>query len=606
MAVAERTVWAVLADGLRPWRSAAGVVALLLVAAQLASRTVLLERGYWTQDDYLMLTLGRAPLSVDLLMHDYSGHLFPGAMLLAWLHTHLAPLDWGVAVVEIVVLQLLAAVLAWLVLCRLLPGSWWRLPVLATYLFCPLALWPTQWWNVAIAYLPVSFFLLLATWALLHRIQEGSRWSGPVVVLATLGGLLFQERAVLYPVVLGFVAVACAEAVGLRRVVSAVRGHLVVWAPLVVLVAGYVVVHRQVAPITRTSPGSGRVAAELVGNFMARNAVPGFVGGPWTDPGSTIVDPTTSAVVASWTVVVVLVGVTVLRSRSAVWGWLLLLAYTLADVVLLFGGRAGPDFGAAVGLIGRYSADIVPVLVVALGLVLRANAGPAPEQTSPSRRGWPRSLPAALVLTGCYLVSSAVSTAVVAPLSYNEDDRAYVETLRADLRADPRAVVFDGAPPDNVMVAWFGDEARVSTVVGTAPEQPVFDLPTYTLRMVDADGRLRPIDLVATVSDVPTRDRKCVHHVGSDRVTQVSLADPSGSGKQVARISYYTDASGSLAVDTATGTARIPLRKDLNTADVVVEGPLDHLDMRLETTADTPADSTVCVVLVVVGFPTPG
>ena len=188
--MAERTVWAASAEVLRPWRSTAGVAAAVLIAVQLGWRAVLLAHGYFTQDDFLMLTLGADPLSLDLLSQDYSGHLFPGGFLIAWLNTHLAPLDWTVAVVEIVVLQLIASVLAWLVLCRLLPGSWWRLPVLSAYLFCPLALWPTQWWAVAIQYLPVSIFLFLATWALLHRLQDGSRWSGPLVVLATVAGLL--------------------------------------------------------------------------------------------------------------------------------------------------------------------------------------------------------------------------------------------------------------------------------------------------------------------------------------------------------------------------------------------------------------------------------
>ena len=176
-----------------------------------------------------------------------------------------------------------------------------------------------------------------------------------------------------------------------------------------------------------------------------------------------------------------------LRSGSAVWGWLLLLVYTLADVVLLFGGGTGPEFGAALGLIPRYSADIVPVLVVGLGLV----AGPRPssrDRTCPHRpdRRWRRSLPVALALTGlAYLASSAVSTAVVAPHSFNEDDRAYVEGIRADLRADRRAVLYDGIAPDNVMITWFGDLARVSTVVGSAPGGP--GVRPADLR--DADGR---------------------------------------------------------------------------------------------------------------------
>lgn len=348
--MSQRTLWTAAAEALRPWRSAAGLVALALVAGQLAWRAVLLGRGYFTQDDFLMLTLGGRPMSLDLLMQNYSGHLFPGGFASAWLHTHFAPLDWTVAVVEIVMLQLVASVLAWLVLCRLLPGSWWRVPVLSTYLFCPLALWPVQWWAVAIQYLPVSIFLFLATWAMLHRLQEGSRWSGPLVVLATVAGLLFQERAVLYPVVLGFVAVAYAEAVGLRRIVVALRGHLVVWVPLVAVLLGYVVAHRELAPIASTSPGSAAASAELVGNFLARNAVPGFVGGPWADPGpSTIVIPTAWALAVAWSVLVVVVALTLRRSRSAVWGWWCLLVYTLVDAVLLFGGRTGPDFGEALG-----------------------------------------------------------------------------------------------------------------------------------------------------------------------------------------------------------------------------------------------------------------
>ena len=313
-----------------------------------------------------------------------------------------------------------------------------------------------------------------------------------------------------------------------------------------------------------------------------------------------------------------MVVLTLLRSGSAVWGWLLLLTYTLADAVLLFGGRTGPDFGAALGLIPRYSADIVPVLVVGLGLVARATTATTATTVTTARHstafaaptpsGWRRSLPVALpvALALAYLASSAVSTAVVAPHSFNEDDRAYVEGIRADLRADPRAVLYDGIAPDNVMITWFGDLARVSTVVGSAPEEPVFDMPTYTMRMADTSGRLRLINLVGTVSDVKTRDRACVHRVNAQGITPVELSGSSGSGKHLARVSYYTSASGFLVITTPGGDISLPLRPDLNVADVVVQGPVEQLDMRLEGPADAPADATVCVVDVLVGFPTPG
>ena len=102
--------------------------------------------------------------------------------------------------------------------------------------------------------------------------------------------------------------------------------------------------------------------------------------------------------------------------------------------------------------------------------------------------------------------------------------------------------------PDNVMVSWFDDDARVSTVVGIAPEDPVFDLPSYATRMVDPAGRLRAIDLVGAVADVPPRDRACGHRVTADGFTRVRLTEPTGSGKQVARISFYTSAEGFLVV----------------------------------------------------------
>ena len=192
------------------------------------------------------------------------------------------------------------------------------------------------------------------------------------------------------------------------------------------------------------------------------------------------------------------------------WGWLLLLTYTLADAVLLFGGRTGPDFGAALGLIPRYAADIVPVLLVALGLVARAaTGGPAPRTyaaghtplATAEARGpaqWPGAgLPRL----------SAVTTAVVAPHSFNEDDRAYVRGPACGPAGRPtrRGLRRAGARQRHGLVVR--RPRSVSTVVGTAPEDPVFDLPAYAMRMVDPAGRLRLINLVGTVSDVQPRRR---------------------------------------------------------------------------------------------------
>ncbi len=592
--------WSVAAA---PWRSRAAVVAVLLIVTQAVWRGVLLSRGYFTQDDYLMLRLGAEPLSSGLLLQDYSGHLFPGGFLIAWAHAHHAPLDWSVAVAEILVLQAVAAALAWLVLSRLLPGSWTRVPLLAVALFCPLALWPTLWWCVAIQFLPVSIALLIATWALLVLLQDGPRWAAVTVVAATVGGLLFQERAMLFPLVLGFVAAASSSVAGPRAVLDALRAHWRLWASLSVVVVGYLLVHRALAPIGTTSAGTGGEGAGLLANFAGRNAVPGFVGGPW-DPavvGDSLLVPPTYAVVLAWLVLVVAVVWSLRRTRSAAWGWLLLLAYVLVDGLLLFAGRSA--MGSTSGLIPRYAADIVPVLPVALGLVVRAVLAARVSPPSALRPDSRRSVLVAGGLTLAYLVSAAVTTDAVAGYLFHTADKQFVETLRAELRAQPRAVIYDAGAPDDIMINWFGSDARISTLVGIAPESPVFDTPSHAMRIVDAEGRLRPIDLVATVPMRRARDKTCGYPVRSEGAT-IPLTDEIEGERMVARVAYYTASRGSLEVSAGDTDASATLRQDLNTVELVVSGELDRLTMRLDEQVDADREpGTVCVVGVWVGFP---
>jgi hypothetical protein len=603
------SVWRTLA---RPWSSWAGLAALCLVLGQGVWRGVLLARGFFTQDDYLMLRLGDEPLTLGLLTQDYSGHFFPGGFLFAWAHAHHAPLDWSVVVVETLTMQAVAAVLLWIVLCRLLPGSWARVPLLAVGLLCPLSLWPTQWWAVSIQFLPISICLLTATWAMLVHLQEGRRWAVPLVLAATALGMLFQERAVLFPVVLGLVACAYSPARGPRAIVEALRSRLVLWVPLGVLLAGYVVLHRSLAPIATTSAGSTNDGAELVGNFVARNAVPGFVGGSWNPEvfGDSLLVPPVYAVVTAWVVLGAAVVWSLRRTRAAAWGWLLLAVYMLVDVALLFAGRTamGPTFG----LIPRYAADIVPVLPLALALVVRAvltapapDAGEAEEAGDVEGAAAPASRKAALVACGLALVyaaSAAVTTHEVAHHSYNRADREFIETLRAELRAQPEVVLFDGGAPDELMIGWFGTDASVSTLAGIAPESPVFDLPSYSMRIVDHTGRLRPIDLVGTSASRPADDEVCGYGV-TEAGTRIALEEPIDGERLVVRINYYTSATGSLAVTAGDQELLVPLRGDLNAVDLVVSGPVSSLEMALRPDEAQVEPGTVCVGSVVVGFP---
>ena len=557
-----------------------------------------------------MLTLGARPLSLDLLMQDYSGHLFPGGFLFAWCTPTSRRLDWGVAVVEIVALQLVASVAR-------VAGP---LPAAAGFLVAAAG-------AVGLPVLPAGAVAR----------PSGGRWPSSTSRLASSCSsrpgrcCIGCRRAAAGPAPWSCWRprrASCSRSApsctpwcsaswpsrSPRRSAcagSSWRSGATSWCgcPSSALIVGYVVAHRELAPIDSASPGSAAASAELVGNFLARNAVPGFVGGPWTDPGpSTIVVPTTWAVALGWTVLVVVVALTLYRSRSAVWGWLLLLVYTLVDAVLLFGGRTGPDFGEALGLIPRYSADIVPVLVVALGLVARAADVRSPRFAEARRRGhrgdgrsrrqWPWPL----------LASAAISTSVVAPHSYNEDDRAYVEGLRADLRADPAGGRLRRRAPRQrhgvVVRRRRPGLDRGRHRAGGPGLRPAHATPCgWSTRR----GGCAPSTSSAPWPTSRPRTATCGHRGHRRRVSPGSAwPEPTGSGKQVARISYYTSAAGFLVVSTAGGVASLPLRQDLNVADVVVDGPIDELELRLEGPPDAPADATVCVVGVLVGFPTPG
>lgn len=582
--------------GWAAWRGWAGALAVLVIAGQTAWRAVLLSRAYFTQDDYLMLSrsVGRS-LSWDFLMQDYSGHLFPGGFVFAWFHANHTPLDWGASIVPLVVMQLAASVVMWLVLSRIVGDSPVRVPILAFFCYCPLTIWSVQWWAVAIQFLPVTLAVVGAAWFFLRWIQDGSRWSAVMALLMMPVALLFQERGVLIPILLAGMAICLQPpSGGLRRVVGAVRTSWLLWLGAAVIGGGYLVLHRELAPITTESAGTTTGSLALAGNVLGRNALPGLWGGPWTGEvvSDAIVRPAWLSVVVAAVLTVALVAGTVRRGgRDAGWAWLGFAVLALANVGLLFGGRT--HLGADFGLVPRYAADLVPPAATALAFVAAAPRRSTP--VDPSRR---RVLRAALVAAG-YAVSAAVTTTWVAPHTFNPVDRSFVAAVRADLRAHPGAVLFDGGVPNDMMVIWFADDARLSTVLATAPEHPVFDAPTSSLLMADPSGHLRPVALLATTQAEDPEDLVCGYHVTATP-TPIRLTEGVDDQPRVIRIGYYTDveATATLRVDDRTST--FDVKPGLQSVDIVVRQAFDGVELSIDNQT-----ATLCVPALTVGSPTP-
>lgn len=581
------------------WASRAGLAALVVVAVQLFWRTVLLSRGYFTQDDFLVMAGTRQGDWSSVLSGDYAGGFSPGGTAVVWLSTNLAPLNWPLAAATVLVLQTAATVMMWVVLTRLLGDRWPRLPALVLFAFAPLTLWSTQWWVLGLEYWSATLLLLIAVWALLGTLRTGDRRTAAVVVLAVAVALLFDSRAVLYPVVLVGVGLVAGEARTVRaRGAALLRAAAGVWVGLVLVLGGYAVLRWQAAPLDLMV---GDELGDVITGYL-RHGLAELFGGPWLVnlPAHAYLVPTSWVVALNGALLLGLVGATTQRGGAttrAAWG--LLTLFVAASVGLLaLEGRG--DLVASLGLVHRFAADLAPVVVLCIAAALSEvslPAVPALGRVLPSERV---EVVVAVVAVVVLTASAGLSTARLAGNLFHEDDRDYVEAVRAGLRADPQVVLLDSGVPEGVVSPWYGDRARLSSVVGYAPENPVFDLPSHTMRIAREDGSLAPVVLEGAVVSAPSADAACPYPVRSSG-TEVPMTGQVPPGRWVVRIGYYAGADGFAVVDVAGTRQRFAVRSGLNAVQLVVEGGFDRFRMTLDQ-----AGATLCLTDAAAGIPRPG
>ncbi|RNL64931.1 hypothetical protein EFK50_02820 [Nocardioides marmoriginsengisoli] len=582
----------------RAWATRAGLVAVLVIAAQLLWRTVLLGHGYFSQDDFLAITSTATRDGLAVLGGDYAGGFSPGGSAVVWAVSGLAPLNWPLAAAVVLALQTGATAMMWLVLTHLLGDRWLRVPLLVLFAYAPLTLWSTQWWVLGIEYWSATLLLLVAVWAVLTGIRGDDPRRALVAVGAVALAVLFDERAVLYPVVLAGVALLAASGATVRQRLARVVGDLPqLWVGLILIVAGYAVLRWQAAPI---SLDLGDQLGDVVTGYL-RHGLAEVFGGPWTGslPAHAYLVPISWIVALNGALLLGLVGVTTQHGgATARIGWGMLVVFVGGSVgVLALTGRA--DLVASLGLEHRFGAELAAVVTLALAGALSGVAFP---DLSARGRRWTASgleTGTAALASLALIVSAAVSTGFLASNLYHRDDRHYVETARAALRADRQVVLLDGGVPDGVISAWYGARARVSTVLGQAPERPVFDLPSHSLRMVRDDGSLAPIVLEGPVRTEPSDDKACGYPVRTGG-TLIPMQAEVPDGRWVLRLGYYTSADGFAVLDVVGTRYRFAVRSGLHALDVVVNGGFTNFRVTLESAA-----TTLCLTDAAAGVPRP-
>lgn len=583
------------------WKGRQAAAAAVVLAVMVGWRAVLLAGSFFNQDDYYLS--GRAydaDLTWGYLLSDTAGHVNPMQQLVYWLVAHGAAYDWGVVAGFVLALQLVATVLMWHVLTRLLPGRWVRVPLLAAFAWSPLSLMTTLWWSAAMGLWPHLVCSLLAVLFLLReREGVGRRWVNvAVMVAATVMGLAWHERSVLIAPVLFAVAVAvCDDAVGWRRLSAVLRRYWPLWTAMVALLAGYLVAHGR---LTTVQGGSTDVSQSLAiaWAFVGQNVLPGVASGPW---GATLrggaVEPYLWVTIVSGVLTLVVVGLLLWRGGPARrWALAFFAAYVLADLALVLAGRGG--FGRLIGLDPRYSSDVIQVAVLSVALAVRG--APAGFGFSlPRRLPWRRARTLVLVgATALYLYGAAFGSASLVPHFQNTDDRAYLTNLRGDLAADPNQVLLDALAPADIVLPLVGDDSLLSAVLSPLREAPVFDSPSPRMRVVGPDGHLQRVVLAGTIAARPGPVYGCGYAV-KRRATRVPLAVEI-SGRVVVHLSYFTDTESTVEVRAGSWTSAFLARVGPNELWFAV--PDQGTGVRaLKLHVD--GEATVCVTALEAGLP---
>ncbi len=592
------------------WSSPRGLVALctLIVVATAAVRTWVAAAGWFYWDDLLLHTRAAhhdLP-GPGLLFADHDGHLMPGGMALAWINSHLAPLDFRLPLLEIALLQLLAGAALARLLWVLLRGRPVLLAPLLLASVVPLGLPAATWWAAAVNALPLSAAMAWAAASTVRLAETGRRRHAVGAVAATVVGLVFVEKSVLVPVVAAAVLwgwwwiapVDDDEArtgdrerrpprrALWRRTRSMWAAQLVVlaaWAAAFVAFVGRIGFAEDTPDVADTVDPTvpGPSLWELIDHTYRLAVGPTLAGGPWRwgrwHPGPPMADPPVPAIMAGALLgAAVLVWALFTRRRTGAL-WIGVALYPLVSVLLVSVARVGPDTATEIVQTLRYHADATVVLAAALALALAAprRSGPDPSTTVPAgsaRAGTARTQRWALAgLVLVVVVSSSVSTVAYRAVWAEQPSRDYFEPLMGALE-ERDAPMLDTPVPLEVLLPVTHPDNLLSRILHGVPGVPAFAAWTSEPVVVDAEGTLHPADVVPGRTMTEGAEPACGHRIAPDG-TRIALDGPLLGRDWVLRLNHFADSAGTVAVRLDHGEeVEVPVPGGLSTVYVRVEG----------------------------------
>ncbi|GEE01047.1 hypothetical protein nbrc107696_14930 [Gordonia spumicola] len=475
--------------------------AAALIVAQTIVRAWLVLRGDFYGDDLILI--GQASthdiLSWDFLGVSDDGHLMPAAYLLGGISTVIAPVQWWLPAVTLVVLQLIAALAVWRAIRIIAPDArGGALISFAFYLFVPMTVTSYVWWSTGLSTLPFQAALAYVVGTAVVLVRD--RPTGARATRLTIGaagafaaGLLFFEKSFVIAPVAFVVAVLAARASSDGSPIAAAFGRARwLWAAMGALVVAWGGVFAATA-----SFGDGHSMSQtvrLVWRTVNNGIVPSFTGGPWLWDRWAPSAPTGSTpiwmIVLGWLILVTLVVLTVRARRGVVAVWAFVAVYAVGVQFPTMWLRSGAFTSLELAQTLQHLPDTALVLALGFALIAAApsSGGTHAVKVAPDRR----LAVAAVAASAVFVLSSMVGTASFSQSWRDDPTGAYLANARQAMADNAGHVMFDQQLPIEVLLPVAYPDNQLSHVFGRLRDRPDFGVVTDRLVVLDSTGRAVP------------------------------------------------------------------------------------------------------------------
>jgi hypothetical protein len=570
-----------------------------LVLAATVVRGWLLSRTWFYLDDLVQVNDSALfGLKPGYLVEPYMAHLMPAGKVLGWLVVEAGPMNYTMAVTELLVLFAGMGFAMLHLLVTLFGPRKAILALLAYFLFSPFLISAMSWWCVGLNHVPALLASCMALAAHVRYLRSGRRSDLVASVLWVLFGLAFAELALYLYLPMLVITVGYFATGRLGERIGYVWDH---YRPAVLTHVLLGLIYVGVYLQTSWSPVPSTTAvdwSQWIGNATLSTFPLAAVGGPghwhtaWAAQHEVV--PAGSVRLLSYVVVISVLSLSAMTRDRAMRAWLIPGSQLALSVVLL--AKARILLGPGIALDVRFFTPVALGVALALGLAFLPVVDSV-ESSTPRTEHWLLRTGPVTVAVSAYAVFAVISASNHPLLHLDRPPKQWYDAVQETLAAQDHPVdLVNATTPPWVMgppEAYY--ERALVQLLGQVRLPDVVQDDFYVF---SDDGELVRPDLKVARSAMAPAPDSCGYPVRTER--SVPLDGPVlGFGWQL-RIEYTAAADTSATISIGTGDTRVDRTVDLLSGEHQIEMKGDAEYEAVEISGVDPA-ADVCLSAVEVG-----